>query len=66
MSEKFYHEITDKQWEIIAPHLPKQKSTGRIHVPFSMQFIGNWNSIYHKFRSRIEEGVFEKILQSLI
>ena len=29
MSEKFYHEITDKQWAIIAPHLPKAKSTGR-------------------------------------
>ena len=27
---------------------------------------GNWNSIYHKFRSWIEAGVFEKILKSLI
>lgn len=27
---------------------------------------GNWNSIYHKFRRWIEEGVFEKILQALI
>ena len=26
---------------------------------------GNWNSIYHKFRSWIEAGVFEKILQAL-
>ena len=26
---------------------------------------GNWNSIYHKFRSWSELGVFEKILQSL-
>ena len=29
MSEGFYHEITDKQWKIIEPNLPKQKSTGR-------------------------------------
>ena len=27
---------------------------------------GNWNSIYHKFRSWIEARVFEKILQALI
>lgn len=27
---------------------------------------GNWNSIYHKFRKWIEQGVFEKILQALI
>lgn len=26
---------------------------------------GNWNIIYHKFRKWIEEGVFEKILQTL-
>ena len=30
------------------------------------QELGNWNSIYHKFRSLIEAGVFEKILKSLI
>ena len=30
------------------------------------QEFGNWNSIYHKFRSWIEAGVFEKILQALI
>lgn len=29
MSERFYHEITDRQWEIIEPHLPKPKSTSR-------------------------------------
>lgn len=43
MSEKFYHEITDKQWEIISPHLPKPKSTGRLNlnnVSFSTQFFG--------------------------
>ena len=27
--------------------------------------FGNWNSIYHKFRSWSDSGVFEKILQSL-
>ena len=27
---------------------------------------GNWNSIYHKFRKWIDEGVFAKILQALI
>ena len=30
------------------------------------QEFGNWNSIYHKFRSWCEAGVFEKILQSLV
>ena len=30
------------------------------------QEFGNWNSIYHKFRSWIEAGVFEKILKSLV
>lgn len=29
MSESFYHKITDEQWKIIEPHLPKPKSTGR-------------------------------------
>ena len=29
MSETFYHKITDEQWKIIEPHLPKPKSTGR-------------------------------------
>ena len=29
MSEKFYHEVTDKQWEIIKAQLPKPKTTGR-------------------------------------
>ena len=29
MSKLFYHKITDKEWEIIEPHLPKPKSTGR-------------------------------------
>ena len=85
MSEKFYHEITDKQWAIIAPHLPKAKSTGRPSLNQRTVFnaicwvlssgakwryipkeYGNWNSIYHKFRNWIKEGVFEKILQSLI
>ena len=28
--------------------------------------FGNWNSIYHNFRSWSDEGVFEKILQSLV
>ena len=28
--------------------------------------FGNWNSIYHKFRSWSDSGVFEKILQSLV
>ena len=29
MSKSFYHRISDSQWEIIEPHLPKAKSTGR-------------------------------------
>ena len=29
MSKSFYHKITDEQWKIIEPHLPKPKSTGR-------------------------------------
>ena len=29
MSERFYHEVTDKQWAIIEPYLPEPKSTGR-------------------------------------
>ena len=29
MSEKFYHEVTDKQWVIIEPKLPRPRSTGR-------------------------------------
>ena len=29
MSKSFYHTIGDNQWEIIEPHLPKAKSTGR-------------------------------------
>lgn len=29
MSKLFYHKITDEQWKIIEPHLPKPKSTGR-------------------------------------
>lgn len=85
MSEGFYHEITDKQWKIIEPNLPKQKSTGRPSLDARKVFnaiywvlesgakwryipkeYGNWNSIYHKFRKWISEGVFEKILQSLI
>ena len=28
--------------------------------------FGNWNSIYHKFRSWSDSGVFENILQSLV
>lgn len=28
--------------------------------------FGNWNSIYHKFRKWYDEGVFEKILRSLV
>lgn len=85
MSERFYHEVTDKQWAIIEPHLPKPRSTGRPNLNPRIVFnaicwvlssgakwryipkeYGNWNSIYHKFRHWIEEGVFEKILQALI
>lgn len=29
MSKSFYHKITDEQWKIIEPHLPKPKFTGR-------------------------------------
>ena len=29
MSKSFYYKITDEQWEIIEPYLPKAKSTGR-------------------------------------
>ena len=29
MSKSFYHKITDEQWKIIEPHLPKPKSKGR-------------------------------------
>ena len=29
MSNSFYHTISDNQWKIIEPHLPKAKSTGR-------------------------------------
>ena len=85
MSKSFYHTISDNQWEIIEPHLPKQKSTGRPglnpRTVFNAIFwvldsgakwryipeeFGNWNSIYHKFRSWCDSGVFENILQSLV
>ena len=85
MSKSFYHTISDNQWEIIEPHLPKAKSTGRpalnSRTVFNAIFwvldsgakwryipteFGNWNSIYHKFRSWCDEGVFENILQSLV
>lgn len=29
MSKLFYHTVTDTQWKIIEPHLPKTKNTGR-------------------------------------
>ena len=32
----------------------------------SLQFFWYWNSIYHKFRSGCDEGVFENILQSFV
>ena len=85
MSKTFYHKVSDKQWEIIEPHLPKAKTTGRpaldSRVVFDAIFwvldsgakwrylpekFGNWNSIYHKFRKWCDEGVFEKILRSLL
>ena len=85
MSNSFYHAISDSQWKIIEPHLPKPKSTGRPalnpRTVFNAIFwvldsgakwryipteFGNWNSIYHKFRSWSDSGVFENILQSLV
>ena len=29
MSKSFFHTISDNQWDIIEPHLPKVKTTGR-------------------------------------
>lgn len=85
MSKLFYHTVTDTQWKIIEPHLPKTKSTGRPSLNPRTVFnailwvldsgakwryipkeFGNWNSIYHKFRSWCNEGVFENLLHSLV
>ncbi|MBR5913841.1 MAG: IS5 family transposase [Selenomonadaceae bacterium] len=88
MSNTFYHgrySVTNEQWKIIEPHLPKSKSTGRPCLNPRTVFnailwilgsgaawrdlpteYGNWNSIYHKFRQWLEQGVFERILQSIV
>lgn len=85
MSSSFYHTITDSQWKIIEPHLPKAKNTGRPRLNSRTVFnailwvlesgakwryipkeFGNWNSIYHKFRQWCDEGIFDKILKSLV
>ena len=39
MSKSFYHTISDTQWEIIEPHLPKSKSTGR--PPLNSRIVFN-------------------------
>ena len=88
VSNVFYHgrySVTNEQWKIIEPLLPKPKSTGRPCLNPRTVFnavlwilgsgaawrdlpteFGLWNSIYKKFRCWIEQGVFEKILQSLV
>ena len=33
ISKSFYHKISDEQWKIIEPHLPKPKSTPGINPP---------------------------------
>ena len=42
MSERFYHEVTDKQWKIIEPNLPSPKNTGRPNLNARKVF----NAIY--------------------
>ena len=54
------HFIKDVIQFQIEPFLPKPKWRD---LP---KEYGNWNNIYHKFRSWCDLGVFEKILQSLV
>ena len=76
------YSVSNLQWEFIEPFLPPSKSGGRPAERHLMQFCGfqtgradwrdlpkeygNLNSLYHKFRSWIEAGVFEKIFRALI
>ena len=63
MSDTFYqgrYSVSNTQWKMIEPFLPKAKWRD---LP---KEYGNWNSIYHKFRSWCDSGVLENILQSLV
>ena len=61
-TERIYHKITDEQWKIIEPHLPKPKSTGRPGINPRTAFFGCWiqeqnGDICRSFRKWIVWGV---------
>ena len=63
MSKSFYHTISDSQWEIVEPHLPKTKSTG--YSDLNPRTVFNTILWVLEFGSKWHH-IIEKILQSLI
>ena len=60
------HDINDKVWEMLEPHLPGQR--GRTGAPWRdlPPDYGKWGSVHQRFIRWRKKGVWEKLLEILI
>src|ERR1700675_1974946 len=66
---RYQTDLTDAEWRVIAPHLPKPCSTGRPRE-WPMRLLPNdlpaWGTIYRWFAVWRDDGRFERITHALV